>query len=291
MTCRYAAGAAGVDEALRGSGSGARDQGGPGMAKTELVFGAHAVRALVERDPAGILEMWLQVRREPPALRRALSLRAASGITVHRVARATIDRMVGPVAHQGVVARYRTSAGELVPTLQQLLERTPPPSLIVALDEVQDPRNLGACMRCAAGAGADAVVVSKRRSASLTAEARKAASGAAEHIPLVSVTNLASALERIAEAGLLVIGAAADTEQSLYGVDLCEPHAIVLGGEARGLRRLTREKCQRIVSIPLRDPVESLNVSVAAAVFLFEAVRQRSAAGSPGDVVARNETT
>ena len=290
MTLRYAAGAVGVDKALRGIGSGTGDQGG-GMAKTELVFGVHAVRALVERDPAGILEVWLQVRREPPALRRALSLRAASDITVHRVARTTIERMVGPVAHQGVVARYRTSARVLVLTLEQLLERTPPPSLIVVLDEVQDPRNLGACMRCAAGAGADAVVVAKRRSASLTAEARKAASGAAEHLPLVSVTNLASALERIAEAGLLVIGAAADTEQSLYGVDLCEPHAIVLGGEARGLRRLTREKCQRIVSIPLRDSVESLNVSVAAAVFLFEAVRQRSAARPLGDVVARNEAT
>ena len=258
------------------------------MARAELVFGVHAVRALVERDPAGILELWLQVRREPPALRRALSVHAASDITVHRVARETIDRMVGPVGHQGVVARYRPSAGEPVPTLERLLDRTPPPSLIVVLDEVQDPRNLGACMRCAAGAGADAVVVAKRRSASLTATARKAATGAAEHLPLVSVTNLASALERVAGAGLVVIGAAADAEQSLYDVDLVEPHAIVLGGEARGLRRLTREKCQRLVSIPLRGPVESLNVSVAAAVFLFEAVRQRSAAGPRGDVGARN---
>ena len=261
------------------------------MAKTELVFGVHAVRALVERDPAGVLEVWLQVRREPPALRRALSLRAASDIAVHRVARETIDRIVGPVAHQGVVARYRTSAGAPAPTLDQLLDRTPSPSLIVVLDEVQDPRNLGACMRCAAGAGADGVVIAKRRSASLTAAARKAASGAAEHLPLVSVTNLAGALERIAQAGLLVIGAAADAKQSLYDVDLGEPHAIVLGGEGRGLRQLTRRKCQRIVSIPLRDPVESLNVSVAAAVLLFEAVRQRSVARPPGDVVARNEVT
>ena len=258
------------------------------MARAELVFGVHAVRALVERDPAGILELWLQVRREPPSLRRALSVRAISDITVHRVARETIDRMVGPVGHQGVVARYRPSAGEPVPTLDRLLDRTPPPSLVVVLDEVQDPRNLGACMRCAAGAGADAVIVAKRRSASLTATARKAAAGAAEHLPLVSVTNLASTLERIAEAGLVVIGAAADAEQSLYDVDLVEPHAIVLGGEARGLRRLTREKCRRLVSIPLPGPVESLNVSVAAAVFLFEAVRQRSAFGPSGDAGARN---
>ena len=249
------------------------------MAKVELVFGVHSVRSLVERDPAGVLEVWLQARRESPALRRALSLRAASGIVVHRVTREAIERMVGPVAHQGVVARYRPGGVAPFATLDQLLDRTPPPSLIVVLDEVQDPRNLGASMRCAAGAGADALVIPRRRSASLTATARKAASGAAEHLPLVTVTNLASALDCIAGAGLRVIGAAADAERSLYDVDLRGPHAIVLGGEERGLRRLTRERCRQIVSIPLRDPVESLNVSVAAAVFLFEAVRQRSVHG------------
>ena len=249
------------------------------MAKTELVFGMHSVRSLVERDPAGVLEVWLQARRESPALRRALSLRAASGIAVHRVARETIERMVGPVAHQGVVARYRPSGAAPFATLDQLLDRAPPPSLIVVLDEVQDPRNLGASMRCAAGAGADALVISRRRSASLNATARKAASGASEHLPLVTVTNLASALECIAGAGLSVIGAAADAERSLYDVDLRGPHAIVLGGEERGLRRLTRERCQQIVSIPLHAPVDSLNVSAAAAVFLFEALRQRSADG------------
>ena len=259
------------------------------MAKAEMVFGVHAVRALVERDPAGVLEVWLQARRELPALRRALALRAASDIAVHRVNRQTIDGMVGPVAHQGVVARYRPSADTPVVTLDQLLHRTPPPSLIVVLDEVQDPRNLGACMRCAAGAGADALVVAKRRSASLTATARKAASGAAEHLPLVSVTNIASALERVAGAGLSVIGATADAGHPLYDADLREPHAIVLGGEARGLRRLTREKCDLVVSIPLQRPVESLNVSAAAAVFLFEAVRQRSAGRPAADVAVQDE--
>ena len=246
------------------------------MNRPELVFGVHAVRALVERDPAGVLEMWMQARREPPALRRALSLPAAAGIAVHRTSRETIERMVGRVAHQGIVARYRPSAETPVASLDALFRRTP--SLIVVLDEVQDPRNLGACMRCAAGFGADAVVVPRRRSASLTATARKAASGAAESLPLVPVTNVARALERIADAGLAVIGAAAGAGHALFDTDLRAPHAVVLGGEARGLRRLTREKCDRIVSIPLRDPVESLNVSAATAVFLFEAMRQRSAA-------------
>ena len=245
------------------------------MARSELVFGVHAVRALVERDPAGLLEVWLQARRDPPALLRALSLPAAADVAVHRVSRETIERIAGSGAHQGVVARYRRSAAAPIVTLDRLLGRTSAPSLIVVLDEVQDPGNLGACMRCAAGAGADAVVVPKRRSASLTAVARKAGSGAADRLPLVVVPNLANALERIAEAGLAVLGTAADADRSLYDVDLRAPHAIVLGGEERGLRRLTREKCREVVSIPLHDAVESLNVSVAAGVCLFEAVRQR----------------
>ena len=254
------------------------------MAEAELVYGVRAVCSLVERDPAGVLEIWLQERRDPPALGRALSLGAASDIAVHRVGRKTLDRMIGAGSHQGVVARYRPGvAAAPIATLDRLLERTPPPGLIVVLDEVQDPRNLGACLRCAAGAGADAVVVPKRRSAPLTAAARKVASGAADRLPLVVVPNLAHALERIAEAGLSVIGAAAGGDRSLYEVDLRVPHAIVLGGEERGLRRLTREKCREVVSIPLYGGVESLNVSVAAGICLFEAVRQRRAGGREKD--------
>ena len=253
------------------------------MAKAELVFGMHAVRALIEGDPAGVLELWVQERRESPALRRALSLPAAADITVHRVSRRTIDRMTGQGTHQGVVARYRPSATTPVVTLDQVLDRDPPPTLLVVLDEVQDPRNLGACMRCAAGAGADAVIVTRHRGAPLSAAARKAASGAAEGLALIAVTNLARALERIAESGLEVIGADAQANQSLYETDLRTPLALVLGGERRGLRRLTREKCRQVVSIPLTDAVESLNVSVATAVCLFEVVRQRSGtAGTDG---------
>ena len=257
------------------------------MARSELVFGVHAVRALVEQDPAGVLEVWLQARREPPALRRALSLPAASDIAVHRASRETIERMADSRAHQGVVARYRPSATPRVVTLDRLLDRRPPPTLIVVLDEVQDPRNLGACMRCAAGAGADAVVVAKRRSAPLTAAARKAASGAVERLPLVTVTNLANALAQIAAAGLCVIGTAAGAERSLYDADLRGPLAIVFGGEERGLRRLTAERCRQIVAIPLHDAVESLNVSVAVGVCLFETVRQRSA-GAQQDSVTKS---
>ena len=274
---RRVGGRAGANAVLAGGGRAPGNHGGKAMSRAELVFGVHVVRALVERDPVGVMEVWLQVRRGSPALRRALALPAASDIAVHRVSRETIERMVGTGAHQGVVARYRRSAEAPVVTLEQILGRTPPPTMIVVLDEVQDPRNLGACMRCAAGAGADAVVIAKRRSASLTAVARKAASGAAEQVPLVTVTNLARGLAQIAAAGLSVIGTAAGAGQPLYDVDLREPFAIVLGGEEHGLRRLTLEKCDRIVSIPLHDAVESLNVSVAAGICVFEAVRQRSA--------------
>ena len=252
------------------------------MAKSSLVFGTHAVRALIEGDPAGVLEVWIQERREPPALRRALSLPGASGIAVHRVSRRTIDRMTGEGAHQGVAARYRPSPAAPVVTLGHLLDRDPRPNLLVVLDEVQDPRNLGACMRSAAGAGADAVIVTKHRRAPLTAAARKAASGAAERLPLVVVTNLARALERIDEAGLAVIGADAGAGGTLYETDLRVPLALVLGGERRGLRRLTRERCRQLVSIPLSGAVESLNVSVAAGICLFEAMRQRSTGDSSG---------
>ena len=252
------------------------------MAKSSLVFGTHAVRALIEEDPAGVLEVWMQERREAPALRRALSLPAASGIAVHRVSRRTIDRLTGEGAHQGVAARYRPTPAAPVVTLDHLLDADPPPNLLVVLDEVQDPRNLGACMRSAAGAGADAVIVTKHRGAPLTAAARKAASGAAERLPVVVVTNLARALERIGEAGLVVIGADASAGATLYETDLRVPLALVLGGEQRGLRRLTREKCRHVVSIPLSGAVESLNVSVAAGICLFEATRQRSAGGRTG---------
>ena len=249
------------------------------MPKSELVFGIHAVRTLIERDPAGVLEVWMQEHRDPPAIRRALAHPAASDIAVHRVSRGSIQRMAGEGTHQGVVARYRPNATEPMLSLDQLLARTPPPGLIVVLDEVQDPRNLGACMRCAAAAGVDAMVVKKRRSASLTAAVRKAACGAAERLPLVVVANLAQALDRIADAGLSVVGAAADAERSLYETDLRGPLAIVLGGEERGLRRLTRQRCRVVVSIPTHEAMESLNVSAATAVCLFEAVRQRSAGG------------
>ena len=251
------------------------------MAKSELVFGTRAVQALIERDPAGVLEVWMQERRDPSALRRALAAPAASDIAVHRVRRVTIERMVGDVAHQGVVARYRPSATEPMLSLDGLLARTPLPSLIVVLEQVQDPRNLGACMRCAAGAGADAVVVGKRRSASLTPAARKAACGAAERLPVVEAANLARALDRIAGAGISVVGTAAGSERSLYDADLRGPLAFVFGGEERGLRRLTREKCRLIVSIPMHEAMESLNVAAAAAVCLFEAVRQRRPGAPP----------
>lgn len=246
------------------------------MAKKTLTFGVHAARALIERDPTRVLEVWLQEGRPAPAIRLALESSTATGIAVREASRGTLDRIGGSKAHQGVVVRHlEDSECEPVVSLDSLLARSPKPDLLMVLDQVQDPRNLGACLRCAAGAGADAVIVPKRRSALLTPTARKAASGAAQRIPLVSATNLSRALDSLDDAGIALVGTAADARKSLYDIDLRIPVAFVLGGEERGLRRLTREKCHRIVSIPLDDSIESLNVSVVAGICFFEALRQR----------------
>ncbi len=246
------------------------------MAKKTLTFGAHAAQALIEEDPARVLEVWLQKDRPAPAIRRALEASVATGIAVKEASRETLDRLSGSKVHQGVVVRHLEGIdSESVLALPALLRRRPPPDLLMVLDQVQDPRNLGACLRCAAGAGVDALIIPKRRSALLTPTARKAASGAAERVPLVTATNLARALDEIDDAGITLVGTAADAPDSLFDLDLRPPVAFVLGGEEKGLRRLTREKCHRIVSIPLRPSIESLNVSVVAGICLFEAVRQR----------------
>ncbi len=249
------------------------------MRATELVHGLHAVGSLIEHDPAGVLELWiLEARRDARA--EGLAARAAAlGIAVHRVPRRTLDRLAPGARHQGVLARHRAT-GHAARDLPWLLERIGPETLVLALDEVHDPHNLGACLRSAAAAGAHAVLVPTSRAVTLTAAARKVASGAAEVVPLVRVPNLARALAGLADAGVHVVGADARAPASLYDEALDGPLALVLGGEAKGLRRLTRERCAALVRIPISDTVESLNVSVAAGIALFEARRQRCLAAS-----------
>lgn len=252
----------------------------------DLVYGKHAVAALLDRDPAGIRELWLQEGREDAVSARARKLAARHGISLRAVPRATLDRMLGGVRHQGVAARYRATGGAPIVDLAGLLAAAGDAVLLLVLDGVQDPHNLGACLRSADAAGADAVVVPRRRAVGLTPAVRTAACGAAERVPLIIVGNLAQALRDLGEAGIGRYAAAAGAGIPYTSADLRGPTAIVMGGEGGGLRRLSAELCDTQIHIPMRTGVESLNVSVAAALCLFEARRQRSPAadGASGRV-------
>ena len=237
------------------------------------IYGMHAVGALLESD-AKVQELLVQDGREDRRVTRLLTRAYAAGVPVRRVSRRNLDALVRGV-HQGVAA----SCEEAMPErdeewLLTALAQAESPLLLV-LDEVQDPHNLGACLRSADAAGALAVVVPRRRSPELTPAVRKAASGAAETMPLVRVSNLHRTLKGLQKTGLWLVGADAGAQGSLYDLDLRTSLALVVGGEGEGLRRLSRECCDRLVRLPMQGAVDSLNVSVAAGVCLFEAVRQR----------------
>jgi 23S rRNA (guanosine2251-2'-O)-methyltransferase len=247
--------------------------------KDELVCGPHAVLAALKAHADEIDGVWVSTERQDRRVAAVLVAARTARIKVHRAPRAALDRMSEGVSHQGVIARRmaaprptREDPGEFVAGLSGK-------PLILVLDGVQDPHNLGACLRVADAAGAQAVVVPRDRAAALSAVARRAAAGAAETMPLLQVTNLARALDELKQAGLWIIGTAAEAEQDVFQADLRQPVALVLGGEGKGLRRLTQERCDLLVRIPMAGTVESLNVSVAAGICLFEVLRQRSMIG------------
>ncbi|MGE5624787.1 MAG: 23S rRNA (guanosine(2251)-2'-O)-methyltransferase RlmB [Bacillota bacterium] len=242
----------------------------------ELTYGLHAVTALLE-EGGKVHALWIQDSRHDERLNRVAELAQKAGVRVQRVARAELDRMTQDARHQGVVAEAEGAElrdeGGLFPLLDRLNE---PPFLLV-LDGVQDPHNLGACLRSANAAGVHAVIAPKDRSAGLTAVARKVASGAAEVTPFFQVTNLARTLRDLKERNIWLVGLAGEADQGLYELDLKGPLAIVMGAEGEGMRRLTKEHCDFLAKIPMAGQVESLNVSVATGVSLFEALRQRQA--------------
>jgi 23S rRNA (guanosine2251-2'-O)-methyltransferase len=190
---------------------------------------------------------------------------------------AQLDKLAAGERHQGVVAELLPRAGDPETQLEEALEAAGDAPLLLVLDGVQDPHNLGACLRSADAAGVAAVLVPRDRAAGLTPVVRKVAAGAAETVPLVAVVNLARTLRELKERGVWLVGTDDSAEKTLYDAELTGPVALVMGSEGEGMRRLTRECCDQLVSIPMAGAVESLNVSVAAGVALFEAVRQRSA--------------
>ena len=240
-----------------------------------VLAGFHAVGARLRHAPASIETIYVDERRRDGRMvdlqQRAKSL----GVRVTLIDAGRLRGLAGEVPHQGVVAL--AAELELAVTLDDVLNRVDADTLLLLLDGVTDPRNLGACLRVADAAGVSAVVVPRDRSAGLTPAALKAAAGAAETVPLIAVTNLARAMDDLHDADVRMVGAAGEAEQSLFEVDLAGPLAWVLGAEGAGLRRLTRERCDLLARIPLAGHVESLNVSVAAGVCLFETKRQRNA--------------
>jgi len=246
------------------------------MSQLEKIYGVHAVEALLRFHPKRVKQIWLSEGRSEPRLQALLALAAEYRVSVGQAERREMDAWVEGV-HQGVVAEVSPSQvwGEAM--LEELLERTEKVPLLLVLDGVTDPHNLGACLRTADAAGVLAVIVPKDKSATLTAAVRKVACGAAEVIPLVAVTNLARTLEKLQQRGLWIVGTAGEAQQELYQQDMTGPTVLVMGAEGKGMRRLTREHCDFLVKLPMAGSVSSLNVSVATGVCLFEAVRQRSA--------------
>jgi 23S rRNA (guanosine2251-2'-O)-methyltransferase len=243
--------------------------------KRQLVYGLHAVAAVVARAPERVLELWLAEAREDQRMRRLDAAARAVGVRVQAAAPAALAKLVGEVAHQGAVAAVRPLPLWSDEELLAGVERWPEPALLLVLDGVTDPHNLGACLRTADAAGVHAVVIPRDRSATVDGVVRKVAAGAAESVPVASVTNLARTLDSLKERGIWVVGTDGAAEQTLFSADLNRALALVLGAEGDGMRRLTRERCDFLVRIPMAGQVESLNVSVAAGVALFEARRQR----------------
>jgi 23S rRNA (guanosine2251-2'-O)-methyltransferase len=243
--------------------------------RAETIYGLHAVRMMLERDATRVVRVLVAEQREDARVRAIEELARRHQRPLERIAARTLEQRLGDVAHQGVAADITPlppwDEDQLLGALQ-----TAAAPLLVALDGVQDPHNLGACLRSADACGALAVIVPKDRAARLTAAARKVAAGAAETIPVVSVTNLVRTLKLLKDAGLWIVGADAGGAQPAPAVDLKGPVVLVLGAEGSGLRHLTRENCDLLVRLPRQGAVESLNVSVAAGMLLYEAARQRS---------------
>jgi len=244
------------------------------VAELKRIYGLHAAQTVVERRPQDIARALVLDGTPNPRLAELLRTLAARGIEVEPRGRAELDRLSGRGSHQGIVLEVRPPAGVSIVEFEDLVVERGRALRLLVLDQVEDPRNLGACLRTADAAGVDAVVVPKAHSAKLGAAAIKAATGAAETVPLVVVANLARTLDWLKRAGVWVVGADGAARHSLYEAKLETPLAIVLGAEGKGLRRLTRESCDELVSIPMHGSVESLNVSVAAGVVLFELLRQ-----------------
>lgn len=246
------------------------------MSQKVTVFGLHAVRSVLDNHPDRMVELYVSKERQDDAVSAIVSQSNGLGVRPQWVPKQALDKRAEGGNHQGVVATVMA-----LPTLnendfRQLIDERDTPPLFLVLDGITDPHNLGACLRTADAAGVTAVIVPKDKSAQITPIVRKVACGAAENVRLVVVTNLARALRELQQLNVWLVGTAGEANQSVYEVDYRGATAIVMGAEGKGMRRLTRETCDELVSIPLAGSVSSLNVSVASGVCLYEVVRQRN---------------
>ncbi len=245
------------------------------MTDLHIVAGMHSVRTALKHGSDGVSEVWVEAKRRDQKIREIIGLAKQAGVVLHQVERAELDAKVPGVNHQGAVAQVQVPSARDETDLKDLLQSIDTPLLLI-LDGVQDPHNLGACLRSADAAGVHAVIAPKDRSVGLTPTACKVASGAAETVPFIQVTNLVRTIRWLQdEHRVWVVGAAGEAETSLYQADMKGPLALVMGAEEKGMRRLTCEACDMLVKLPMAGNVESLNVSVATGVCLFEAIRQR----------------
>ncbi len=244
------------------------------MAQNEWLYGLHAIDAVLSSEPERIIEIFALKGRTDDRLNDAVNQARRFGISVQFCHRKVLDDKVNGEQHQGIVAKAKPARVLDENDLDKLIEQHPSPLLLI-LDGVTDPHNLGACLRTANAAGANAVIVPKDKSAGLTGTARKVACGAAETTPFIQVTNLSRTLKALQGQGVWVIGTAGEATQEIYDVTLKGPMALVMGAEGKGMRRLTRETCDELVKLPMAGSVSSLNVSVATGICLYEMVRQR----------------
>ena len=240
-----------------------------------MIFGLHAVQAALDVPVSRIKEIWLAEERHDQRVDALLTAAEQQGVVVHKSERETLDKIAPGVQHQGCAARCRPLESLDEKGVMNLLEALDEPAFLLILDGVQDPHNLGACLRTAEAAGVHAVIAPKDRASGLTATAVKISSGAAERVPFAQVTNISRLMRDLQDAGVWLVGTSGESETSLFELEMKGSIGIVLGAEGKGIRRLTRENCDQVVYIPMQGEAESLNVSVAAGVCLFEAYRQR----------------
>lgn len=246
------------------------------MNKKDIYPGIHTVKALLRYQPERIQSLWLEQNKTNKRINQLINQSQQLGIAIQYVQRNKLDQLCEGTQHQGIAASCHTIKFADEHELVNKITHSTTPILLLILDEISDPHNLGACLRTADAAGVDAVVLPQRHSAPITPAVHKVASGATIKLTLVKTTNLARFLESIKKLGVWVYGAEGESTHSIYESNLAQACAIVMGAEGDGLRRLTRESCDQLYSLPMQGSVESLNVSVATGIFLYEAIRQRA---------------